>query len=234
MPKENVDRRAFLKGAALTALAPAAQAATPERKWDKEADVVVIGSGAAGLPASIIAKENGASVIMVEANSDIGGHAAVCTGNIPLGGGTAAQKAAGIVDSPDIIFKDLTDWSVVGGNGAGQYRYNDRDIVRAFADNNVFAYDFLVAHGLKWTKPEPDRGGMTQAGESAPRAMHAAIMQYERIQTGIVEPPDVGKTTSGGIGIVRPLEAAARKVGVQILLNHRMTSIIRENKTRAG
>jgi succinate dehydrogenase/fumarate reductase flavoprotein subunit len=190
---------------------------------------VVVGSGAAGLPAAIIAKENGASAIIVETNDDIGGHAAVSTGNIPLGGGTAAQKAAGIVDSPDIIFRDLCDWSVVGGNGAAEYRYNDRDIIRAFADNNVFAYDFLVAHGLTWTKPVPDRGGMTQAGKSAPRAMHAAILQYERIQTGVVEPPNVGRTTSGGIGIVRPLEAAARKAGVQILLNHRMTSIIREN-----
>jgi succinate dehydrogenase/fumarate reductase flavoprotein subunit len=119
IPKKNVDRRAFLKGAALASLAPAAQAASPGSKWNQEADVVVIGSGAAGLPASIIARENGASVIVVEANHDIGGHAAVCTGNIPLGGGTAAQKAAGIVDSPDILFRDLTDWSVVGGNGAG-------------------------------------------------------------------------------------------------------------------
>ena len=179
MPKKNVDRRAFLKGAALAGLAPAAQAAQAARlraSGIREADVVVIGSGAAGLPASIIAKENGASVILVEANRDIGGHAAVCTGNIPLGGGTAAQKAAGIVDSPDILFKDLTDWSVVEPNGAAEYRFNDRDIVRAFADNNVFAYDFLVAHGLVWTKPVPDRGGMTQAGKSAPRAMHAAVM----------------------------------------------------------
>ena len=229
MPKKNLDRRAFLKGAALAGVAPAARAAPPVPKWDHEADVVVVGSGAAGLPASIIAKENGASVIVVEANDDIGGHAAISTGNIPLGGGTAAQKAAGIVDSPDLIFRDLCDWSVVGGNGAAEYRYNDRDIIRAFADNNVFAYDFLVAHGLTWTKPVPDRGGMTQAGKSAPRAMHAAILQYQRIQTGVVEPPDVGRTTSGGIGIMRPLEAAARKAGVQILLNHRMTRIIREN-----
>ncbi len=232
MAKKNVDRRAFLKSAALVGVAPAAQAAQAGRKWDQQADVVVIGSGAAGLPAAIIAKENGASVILVETNDDIGGHAAVCTGNIPLGGGTAAQKAAGIVDTPDMIFKDLTDWSVVSSNGAAEYRYNDRDIVRAFADNNVFAYDFLVAHGLTWTKPEPDRGGMTQAGKSAPRAMHAAILQWPRIQTGVVEPPEVGKTTSGGIGIVRPLEAAARKAGVKILLNHRMTSIIRaDNNT---
>jgi succinate dehydrogenase/fumarate reductase flavoprotein subunit len=232
MPKKDFNRRAFLKGAALAGVAPAAQAAPAVRKWDREADVVVVGSGAAGLPASIIAKENGASVILVEANHDIGGHAAVSTGNIPLGGGTAAQKAAGIVDSPDIIFRDLCDWSVVGGNGAAEYRFNDRDLVRAFADNNVFAYDFLVAHGLTWTKPVPDRGGMTQAGKSAPRAMHAAILQYERLQTGVAETLEVGKTTSGGIGFVRPLEAAARKAGVQILLNHKMTSIIRENNNK--
>ena len=209
---------------------PTAQAAPAVRKWDQEADVVVIGSGAAGLPAAIIAKENNASVILVEANGDIGGHAAVCTGNIPLGGGTAAQKAAGIVDSPDILFKDLTDWSALGSNGAAEYRFNDRDLVRAFADNNVFAYDFLVAHGLVWTKPVPDRGGMTQAGQSAPRAMHAAILDYVRIQTGEAGGPrQTGKTIPAGIGIVRPLEAAARKAGVQILLEHRMTSIIREN-----
>jgi len=229
MPNKNFDRRAFLKGAALAGVAPAAQAAPPARKWDHEADVVVVGSGAAGLPASIIAKENGASVIMIEAIDDIGGHAAVCTGNIPLGGGTAAQKAAGIVDSPEILFKDLTDWSTLGSNGAAEYRFNDRDIVRAFADNNVMAYDFLVAHGLVWTKPVPDRGGMTQAGKSAPRAMHAAILDYVRIQTGVAVPIETGKTISGGIGIVRPLEAAAKKAGVQILLEHRMTSIIREN-----
>ncbi len=106
------------------------------------------------------------------------------TGNIPLGGGTRAQKEAGIVDSPDILFKDLTDWSAVELNGAAAYRFNDRDIIRAFADNNVFAYDFLVSHGLIFTKPAPDYGGMTNAGSSAPRAMHAAVMAYPLIQTG--------------------------------------------------
>src|ERR1035441_8382354 len=61
MPNKNFDRRAFLRGAALAGVAPAAQAAPPGRKWDHEADVVVVGSGAAGLPAAIIAKENGRS-----------------------------------------------------------------------------------------------------------------------------------------------------------------------------
>ena len=54
-------------------------------------------------------------------------------------------------------------------------------------------------------------------------------MAWPQIQTGIPVDPAVQKTAHGGIGIVRPLEAAARKVGVQILLQHRMTSVIREN-----
>ena len=35
--------------------------------WDRETDIVVIGAGATGLPAAIVAREAGASVIVVEA-----------------------------------------------------------------------------------------------------------------------------------------------------------------------
>ena len=34
------------------------------------------------------------------------------------------------------MFRDLTDWSVVEPNGFPDYRYNDREIIRAFADNS--------------------------------------------------------------------------------------------------
>ncbi|MBI2366827.1 MAG: FAD-binding protein, partial [Deltaproteobacteria bacterium] len=64
--------------------------------WDLEADVVVIGSGAAGLPAAIKAADGGASVIVVETNYDVGGHGIISGGNVPLGGGTSAQKKYGI------------------------------------------------------------------------------------------------------------------------------------------
>src|SRR5688500_530532 len=84
-----------------------------EREWADRADVVVIGAGATGLPAAIAACENGASVLLIEANFDVGGHAAISGGNVPLGGGTSAQKAAGIEDSPDLLFADLTELSVV-------------------------------------------------------------------------------------------------------------------------
>src|SRR6476659_9948343 len=91
-----------------------------------ETDIVVIGSGATGLPAAIAARETGASVILVEAEPHMGGHAIVSGGNVPLGGGTAAQKKYGIEDSPDTVFSDLTDWTVVENNGWPNSRYNDR------------------------------------------------------------------------------------------------------------
>ena len=37
--------------------------------WQVEVDVVVVGSGATGLPAAIVAREAGASVIVVEAGT---------------------------------------------------------------------------------------------------------------------------------------------------------------------
>ena len=101
-----LSRREFVKGTAAgagavalaTAGASGAQDAV-HRKWDHQADVVIIGSGATGLPAAIEAREQGASVIVVEANFDVGGHAILSGGNVALGGGNSRQKKYGIVDS---------------------------------------------------------------------------------------------------------------------------------------
>ena len=54
-------------------------------------------------------------------------------------------------------------------------------------------------------------------------------MAWPLVQTGVPVDPERQATTSSGIGLIRPLEATARKLGVQILLQHKMTSIIREN-----
>jgi hypothetical protein len=196
--------------------------------WQREADIVIIGSGAAGMPAAIWACEAGASVILVEAEPDIGGHAITSGGNVPLGGGTSAQKAAGIEDSADLVFLDNTDWSVVQPNGFPDYRYNDRELVRAFADANVYTYDWLLAHGVVFADKAPDAFGGTSVGNSAMREMHAVPMQWNIAQTGKPEPAATAATRSTGNGLMRPLEAAARKVGVEMLLEHRMTAIHRE------
>ena len=141
--------------------------------WDLEADVVIIGSGAAGLPAAIKAADGGASVIVVETNYDIGGHAIISGGNVPLGGGTSAQKKYGIEDSPDVVFRDLTDWTIVQNNGWPDYRYNDREVMRAFADHCALTYEFLLENGVKFKEIAPDNQGGHNLGNSAPRENHA-------------------------------------------------------------
>jgi succinate dehydrogenase/fumarate reductase flavoprotein subunit len=197
----------------------APQAPTSDQSWDLEADVVIIGSGAAGLPAAIKAADDGASVIVVETNYDIGGHAIISGGNTPLGGGTSAQKKYGIEDSPDLVFRDLTDWTVVQPNGWPDYRYNDRAVMRAFADHCAPTYEFLVANGADFKDVPPDNQGGHNLGNSAPRENHAVWTKG----AGLESP-----NNRAGTGLIRPLENSARTKGVKFLLNYKMTSLIRK------
>ena len=186
--------------------------------WDLQADIVIIGAGATGLPAAIQASDAGASVIVVEANYDVGGHAIVSGGNVPLGGGTSAQRKYGIEDAPDRVFADLTDWSIVQPNGWPDYRYNDRAIMRAFADHCTATYEFLVANGVQFKEIPPDNVGAHNTGNSAPRENHA----FWTDGAGLASPGG-----RAGAGLVRPLEASARAKGVKFLLNYTMTRLLR-------
>ncbi|PKU22786.1 tat (twin-arginine translocation) pathway signal sequence [Telmatospirillum siberiense] len=244
--KSKISRRDLLRGATVTGAALAAGIAASEEalaksaqsvKWDHETDVVVVGAGASGFPTAIIAREAGSSVILVEAESHIGGHAILSAGNVPLGGGTAMQKKYGIEDTPDLIFQDLTDWSVTETNGAADYRYNDREIIRAFADNNVATFDWLTSHGVVWVEMKPDTIGGGGVGNSVPRMNHAAIRHWPLVQSG--KPADKALQTTafeayGGNGLMRSLEVAAQKAGVPILLEHRMTALHRRDGRVVG
>jgi len=214
LPRRGFIRRAAsgLGVAALGGLgAKEAGAAKAKRHWDLAADVVVVGAGAAGLPASITAAELGASVIVVDQNYDIGGHAIESGGNIALGGGTSLQKKYGIEDSPDRMFDDLVRWH--------DYRFSDRDIVRAFCDQSVATFDFLLAHGVQF--PDRSPGGADGGPQTVKRAQSVAWSG----EVGAYAP-----TGANGAALMRPLEASARKLGVQILLRHSMTGLVREEQ----
>ena len=215
----SVSRRKFIKqGAAIgvgtTALAGIGKeaGATPQGqvRWDRVADVVIVGAGAAGLPAAIMARDQGASVIVIDANHDIGGHAMLSGGNVPLGGGTSLQKKYGIEDSADKVYFDHTN------HANPQFRFSDRDLVRVWADENVATFEFLVENGVRFadTKPTLFNGG------TVPRQSRALVFSES-----------LNETINGtpGSGIVRALEKSARAKGADILLNHRMTKVIRES-----
>ena len=186
-------RREFFKKAAITGagvatgnlIPQAASAASVPVKWDREVDVVVVGAGAMGLPSVLRAQQTGASVLLLEASRDIGGHAIVSAGNMPLGGGTSVQKKYGIADSPDLLFKDLVDWSVIEPNGFPEYRYNDREIIRAFADHAAATFEWLVAQGVTFVDQGPDNVGGTSIGNSVLREMHCAPLDYVRPEAGV-------------------------------------------------
>jgi hypothetical protein len=192
------------------------------QSWDLEADVLVIGSGAAGLPAAIRAVDHGASVIVVETNYDVGGHAILSGGHMALGGGTSAQRKYGIEDSPEIVFRDLTDWTIIQPNGSPDFRYNDRALMRAFADHCALTFEFLLANGVEFADKPPDNHGASTTGNSAPRENHAIWTKG----AGLESP-----NAANGTSVIRPLEASARKKGVKFLLNYKMTSLLREPPT---
>jgi succinate dehydrogenase/fumarate reductase flavoprotein subunit len=217
-PKNGWSRRDFVKtaltGVGATAVVGSAkpvEAANASHHWDSVADVVIVGAGATGLPAAIEAAENGASVIIVEQNYDIGGHAIESGGNIALGGGTSLQKKYGIDDSPDRMFSDLAHWH--------DYRFSDREILRAFCDGSAPTFEWLKAHGVEF----PDR---------PPVGADGGPQNIKRAQTVVWTegPSAVAPNGGNGTALMRPLEARARKLGVQILLRHSMTGIIREGQ----
>ena len=218
--KEGVSRRDFVKGAtagigaaALAGIgAQGAAAAQGSMRWDQVADVVVAGAGAAGISAAIEAIDHGASVIVIEQNFDIGGHAIQSSASCPLGGGTSLQKKYGIEDSPDLYFSDLVNFH--------EMRYSDRELVRTFCDQSAATYEWQVANGVEF----PDKPPFYRE-DFGPESVFRKRTQGP-LWTGGVNA--ASPTGANGTALMRPLEASARKKGVQILLEHSLTSIIRE------
>ncbi len=179
--------------------------------WTLSADVVVIGAGAAGLAAAVAACDHGASVIVVEENYDIGGHAMLSGGRVQLGGGNALQKKLCIDDSPEKLLADWVNFS------RGDSRYNDRDLVRIFAQECVPTFQFLLDNGVTFI----EKPVVTPDASSVPRVF---VTHEWHVASEIVAP----RRNRNGSGLVRRLAESARRKGARILLRHEMTRIVRE------
>ena len=144
-------------GADTDALEEADNGLEPAPAIEEECDVVIVGTGGAGLAAAVTAAEAGCSVVMLD-KMDIYG------GNTNCGEGTLnapdpeRQEPMGIEDSPDKFYEDTFE----GGDELG-----DPALVRILADNALDAVHWMEAHGLVYNDEVFTAiGGMWQRGHS--------------------------------------------------------------------
>jgi flavocytochrome c len=121
--------------------------------WDEQADVIVVGGGLAGHCAAIEAAEQGADVLLLEKEPEVGGSTVLSGGSFAFAG-TELQRKNGIEDSSRLLFDDLRK---VGGYG------NDEALVRAYVDHQLDTYHWLGEHGVAYDKI------FLAAGQSVPR-----------------------------------------------------------------
>ena len=111
----------------------------------KSYDVVVVGSGAAGLAAAIEAADAGASVALLEKMPMAGG-STLLSGGIVYATGSSAQKTLGIKDSVEDLVKYWSD------RAEGK---NDPAKLRFVAERSGATVDWLVSLGVKLGEPYP-------------------------------------------------------------------------------
>ena len=103
-------------------------------------ELVIIGSGGAGLAAAEAAAENGASNVMVlEKRGVTGGASAMAVG--PFAAESPAQRRQAIIAPRDDLFKRAMSWA--------HWKVNPR-IVRAFIDRSGDTIRWLEDKGLHW------------------------------------------------------------------------------------
>jgi len=109
-------------------------------KWDYETDIVVVGYGGAGAAAAIEAHDNGAAVCILEKASVAGGSTAM-SGGIIVGAGTSVQRARGITDSPEEMYKYFR----AAGRGL-----DDPDMVKVLCENSAPNIEWLIGMGMEF------------------------------------------------------------------------------------
>jgi len=240
-------------------------------EWDYEVDVVVAGAGCAGLTAAIRARDLGATVLVVDQNFDVGGRMLHSGSFISLGGGDPVQlrdmkgesDPEGFItmepveapeeldDDIELLFKDITDWSIVDRRGATPYRYNEPEMVRAWAENCPPTREFLMQNYVRFARINGTHAG---GGMSRARGCVCFLMLGDEtdIKAGTITAEDAGLAdpertspfapvqmniasrfvgpgaVSNGVALARPLEFSAREKGVQFMLNRHFDELIRE------
>jgi 3-oxo-5alpha-steroid 4-dehydrogenase len=197
-----------MRGGGIQAPGPGSPGTRPwdGEPWDAEADVVVVGFGAAGACAALEAAEAGADVVVLDRFCG-GGATALSGGVVYAGGGTAQQKAAGVTDSPEAMLRYLSlevDDAV------------SPDTLREFCTGSPAMLAWLEEHGV------PFEGSLCPDKTSYPTNRHYLYYSGSELSVGDVTQAAPrghrarGRGTSGYLLFAR-LERAVRGSGARVV-----------------
>ncbi|KAI1075968.1 FAD binding domain-containing protein [Whalleya microplaca] len=141
-----------------------------------DVDVLIVGSGAAGLTAALTARSRGLDCLVIEKGSKIGGTSAISGGAVWAPNNPIA-KAAGVQDSRELALKYMD--AAIGD--AGPASSNERRL--AFIDNVPQMVAFLRDLGFNWffsKSGHPDYypnlpGALSKGGRSLEPAIFSAM-----------------------------------------------------------
>lgn len=179
MKKETMSRRDALKlgalgtaGLAMLSASNAMAAAPTEKevKFDEEYDVIVVGTGFAGLAAAAKSVERGYKVLVVEKMGRVGGNSVINGGGMAVPN-SAAQKKYGIQDSGELFIADC----LKAGLGI-----NHVELLETIVKRSNDALNFAVKCGAKFQDVKPAWFG----GHSVPRSLVTDNMSG----SGIIKP----------------------------------------------
>jgi len=128
--------------------------------WQQRADVVVIGTGVAGLVAGLAAHRQGRKVLVLSKTGD--------TATFHAQGGIAVVLPEGLHEDGDSIERHVADTVAAGGGLC------DVDAVRSIVSDGYRAVRDLVADGARFDEAAPGSWALTrEGGHSRRRIIHA-------------------------------------------------------------
>ncbi len=153
------------------------------------ADIVVIGGGPAGMATALEASKNGASVLLLEADTLLGGNAARSTGYLAFQG-FEMQHRKGLDDSAEIFFKDMLD-EIKRQEEAYGIEF-DEELAKVFAKESASTYDWLVELGFEFNRflPRPLQHSVNRMVDVTDTSM------FTKVFSDVLEKNDVEVRTS--------------------------------------
>lgn len=238
---DSLSRRKLLAGAGLAAagaavglprLAAAATGTREETVWDREVDVVCVGSGAAACTAAVTAAAKGATVLVLE--------------KMPMPGGTTGKSGGvvwipnhkhlaelGIEDFKDDCLKYMARYAYPESYDASSptlgLAENAFRLIEAFYDGGSRMLDFLEQVDAIKFKPFK----LWAVNDFAPDyAEHLPENKANNVRA--LEPDQGAGAGSGGGSLAYQLEAWLQDRNVPVLLEHKVEAIIMEGDRVAG